>query len=296
MNPLAVTWQFPETLILIGITLVVAAIVTWLLRRSVTVVTNRALELAERNADGRASRADQLLAQASGMTKERYAKRAATISSLLHSMITVVMSTLTVLTVLSILDVPLLPLLTSAGVGGVALAFGAQSLVKDYISGVFMILEDQYGVGDIIDTGEVIGTVEVVNLRITKVRDATGQVWYVRNGEITRIGNRTQGWSTATVDVQVAATSNPQEVLEVLNRVVDTIDQDEKWAPLFVERPNVAGVDSVVGGTMTVKIIAKVQPGKADPVQREILERSVPALAEAGIQRPIVYPPGMMTE
>ncbi|HBY22442.1 MAG: mechanosensitive ion channel family protein [Propionibacteriaceae bacterium] len=290
MNPLAVTWQFPETLILIGITLVVAAIVTWLLRRSVTVVTNRALELAERNAEGRASRADQLLAQASGMTKERYAKRAATISSLLHSMITVVMSTLTVLTVLSILDVPLLPILTSAGVGGVALAFGAQSLVKDYISGVFMIIEDQYGVGDTIDTGVVAGTVEEVNLRVTKLRDDTGQIWYVRNGEITRIGNRTQGWSTANVDIQVAASSDPQAVLDVLRGLVDAMDVDPAWDHVLLEKPNVAGVDSVIGGTMTVKIFAKTEPGKGPMVQREILERAVPALAQAGIQRPSVFP------
>ena len=133
---------------------------------------------------GRAGRA---LATAAGMDSERQRQRVETVGSLLRSIVTFVVVTLAVLTIMGLLGIPLGPLLTSAGIAGVALGFGAQSLVKDFLAGVSMILEDQYGVGDVIDTGEAIGTVEEVTLRITRLRDANGVTWYVRNGEIIRI-------------------------------------------------------------------------------------------------------------
>ena len=150
-----------------------------------------------------------MLAQATGLAHERHRQRTLTMGSLLRSIVTFVVVTLiTVLTVMAIVGIPLGPLLASAGVGGVALGFGAQSLVKDFLSGIFMILEDQYGVGDVIDTGEAIGTVEEVTLRVTRLRDASGVIWYVRNGEIIRVGNKSQGWSTAIVDMPVSYAEN----------------------------------------------------------------------------------------
>lgn len=116
-----------------------------------------------------------------------------TVGSVLLNAIDVILVVLMTLTVLMVLGIPLEPVLAASGIGGIALAFGAQSLVKDYISGILMILEDQFGVGDLIDTGEVVGTVEEVGLRVTKLRDAGGQAWYVRNGEIQRVGNQSQG-------------------------------------------------------------------------------------------------------
>lgn len=114
--------------------------------------------------------------------------------SLLRSVTNVTIAVLTVLTVMAILNIPLTPIpAASAGVGGVALGFGAQSLVKDYLSGIFMIVEDQYGVGDLVDLGEASGTIEDVGLRVTRLRDSSGQVWYIRNGEIVRVGNQSQG-------------------------------------------------------------------------------------------------------
>ena len=124
--------------------------------------------------------------------------RTRTIGSILRSMTTAVIATIAVLTILDALGVPLGPIVASAGIGGVALGFGAQSLVKDFLSGLFMIMEDQFGVGDLIDPGDVTGTVEDVGLRTKRLRDASGEVWDVLNGEIARIGNRSQGWSTAT--------------------------------------------------------------------------------------------------
>ena len=129
---------------------------------------------------------------------------------------TVVVASLAVLTIMATLGVPLAPLLASAGVGGVALGFGAQSLVRDFLSGIFMIVEDQYGVGDTIDTGEVIGQVEDVTLRVTRLRDRNGVTWYVRNGEIVRVGNQSQGWSNAAITVPFALDADGPAVTEVL--------------------------------------------------------------------------------
>ncbi len=116
----------------------------------------------------------------------------------------------------------LAPLLASAGIAGVALGFGAQNLVKDFIAGLFMLLEDQYGVGDVIDVGDVSGTVEAVGLRITTIRDARGVLWYIRNGEIIRVGNRSQGWAVVVVDVPVGF-AGVEEATDVLETAAATM-------------------------------------------------------------------------
>jgi len=194
------------------------------------------------------------------------------------------------LTVMAALGLPLGPLLASAGVVGVALGFGAQSLVKDFLSGIFMMLEDQYGVGDVIDTGEAIGTVEDVTLRITKVRDGSGIVWYIRNGEIVRIGNRSQGWSTAVVDIQVDYHEKLDIVLPLIREVARELDGTPEWESRLLEEPEVAGVESMTGGVVTIRIIAKCAPNENFPVSREIRERVKAALDTAGIRAPQVMP------
>jgi small conductance mechanosensitive channel len=193
--------------------------------------------------------------------------------------------------VLQELDVPLTGLLTSAGVGGIAIAFGAQSLVKDFLSGVFMIAEDQYGVGDIVDTGEVIGEVEDVTLRITRVRDFSGVIWYVRNGEILRVGNRSQGWSTALVDIPVPYDEDLEKVLPLIREVAHAMDEDEAWAKRLLEEPEVVGVESMVGGVVTIRIVAKCAANENVPVSRELRERVKATLDRAGVRAPQVLPP-----
>ena len=128
--------------------------------------------------------------------------------------------------ILPLLGINVGPLLASAGVIGVALGFGAQTLVKDYLSGIFLIIEDQYGVGDLVDVGPVIGTVEEVALRFTRLRDQTGVVWYVRNGEILRVANRSQGWTLAIVDIPIAYDENIDKVREIVDKVADDMDDD----------------------------------------------------------------------
>ncbi|MBK8460570.1 MAG: mechanosensitive ion channel family protein [Micropruina sp.] len=290
MIPHAIVWLWPDTPIAIAAILLIAVVVRVVVLRAIKSGTAGVLARARRRRESTSGRAARILAQAAGLASERHEARTATMGSLLRSVTNATIATLSILTILAVMEVPLAPLLASAGVGGVALGFGAQSLVKDYLSGIFMIVEDQYGVGDLIDTGQVTGTVEEVGLRVTRLRDGGGQVWYVRNGEIVRIGNQSQGWSTALIDIPVAHDEDPGRVIGILEGVVAEVDGDERWAGNLLEKPTVVGVQAISGGTMTVRIVVKTPPNKQWGVQRDILERSLNALNAAGVRGPVVMP------
>jgi len=283
-------WLIGPSVTIIG-TLVGALLLRWALHRAIDRVVGTALTRAARHESQTPRRASRILAQATGLDQARSTQRTGTMGAILKSTSTFVIFTLALLTVMATLGLPLGPLLASAGVGGVALGFGAQSLVKDFLSGIFMILEDQYGVGDVIDAGEAVGTVEDVTLRVTRLRDASGIVWYVRNGEIVRIGNRSQGWSTALVDIPVGYDENLDTVLPLIREVVHELDASDEWTTRLLEEPVVAGVESMVGGVVTVRIIAKCAPNESFPVSREIRERVKAAFDQAGIRAPQVTPP-----
>ena len=261
--------------------IVAAVVVRWVAHRAI----DRATSAMQRRAQERAT---------SGPVRswvamdERQRQRAATIGSLLKSATSIVVLIVTVLTIAAQLGIALAPLMASAGVAGVAVGFGAQSLVKDVVSGLFMMFEDQYGVGDVIDTGEAIGTVEEVTLRVTRLRDADGVVWYVRNGEIIRVANRSQGWATSLVDLPVSLTNDFQLVTKVLTDTVQQMFDDPEWQDKLLELPSVAGVESVTSTAATFRVIAKTHPGENLAVSRHLRERSLQALAEAGVKAPPV--------
>jgi moderate conductance mechanosensitive channel len=215
---------------------------------------------------------------------ERRRQRAETMGSVLKHIASVVILGTAVLTVLDKLSIPIAPLLTSVGIVGVAIGFGAQELVKDFIAGMFMLLEDQYGVGDVIDAGAAIGTVEAVTLRITRLRDADGRVWYVRNGTITRVGNESQGWSRAAVDVPVAYTADIPAVRELLEQVADEIWADPSFRDsVIVEEPQVWGIEQISDTAIIFRISAKTLPSKQAQVARELRIRVKSALDHASI-------------
>ncbi|GAA2742592.1 mechanosensitive ion channel [Terrabacter aerolatus] len=278
------------TPLLIIVVVLVGFVARFLLHRVINrVVTTATSKRTERLANipgaGRAL-------QAVGVANVRHVQRTQTMGALLKSITTFVVGGITVLTVLSLVGIPLGPMLASASVGGVALAFGAQSLVKDFLSGVFMIVEDQYGVGDVIDTGEVVGTVENVSLRVTQLRDAGGMTWYVRNGEIVRIGNKTQGWSTAIVDLAVAYDQDVEKAITVIRDVVSVMDDDEAFKDILLEEPNVVGVESISNGAITIRVIAKTIANEQFGIQREIRERVKLAFDREGVRSPLpVMPP-----
>ncbi len=286
MTPLAVPWTWPDTPIAIAVVVIVALVGRWLIVRAIKFGTQAAIHRAEQQRKHPESRAQRILAMATGADNERYEQRISTVSALLRNLTSIVVGVILVLTLMAVFEIPLGPLLASAGVGGIALAFGAQSLVKDFLSGIFMIMEDQYGVGDLIDTGEVRGTVEDVGLRVTKVRDATGTVWYVRNGEILKLGNQSQGWSTAIIDVPVAYDEDAGKVIAILEEVAAAIDADPAYADVLLEKPAVAGVNAVTANTMSIRMMAKTAPNQHWGLQRTLLERSLTALAKAGVRSP----------
>ncbi|WP_043649830.1 mechanosensitive ion channel family protein [Terracoccus sp. 273MFTsu3.1] len=278
------------TPLLVLTTVVLGIVARWVLHRLIdrvvtTATSRRAEHLARIPGAGRAL-------QAVGVANARHVQRTETVGALLRSITTFVVYGITALTVMSLIGIPLGPMLASASVGGVALAFGAQSLVKDFLSGVFMIVEDQYGVGDVIDTGEVVGTVENVSLRVTQLRDAGGMTWYVRNGEIIRIGNKTQGWSTAIVDVPIAYDQDVEKAITVIRDVVGVMDDDDAYKDILLEEPNVVGVESIANGVITIRIIAKTIANEQFGVQREMRERVKAAFDRAGVRSPQpVMPP-----
>ena len=289
MTPL-VTFTWPESAISIGVVLLVAIVLRFVVRRAIRTGVDASIAVADRHRASE-SRADLLLGRITGTADERHLARVKTMGSVLTNAVDIIVVLLVLLTVMRVLAIPLEPVLAASGIGGIALAFGAQSLIKDYISGMLMIFEDQFGVGDLIDTGEVVGTVEEVGLRVTRLRDAGGQIWYVRNGEILRIGNQSQGWSTGLADVPIASTEDPARAIEVLRAMVKDMYADERFAGVLLEEPNVAGVNEVRAGATTIRIFAKTAPNQHWGVQRELLERGVQALHAAGIRGPVVFPP-----
>jgi small conductance mechanosensitive channel len=272
----------------IVITVIAAVILRWLALRSIGRVVATTLARSDARRTGETSRAGRVLAQATGAAHERHRQRTLTMGSLLRSMVTFVVALIAILTVLTTVGIDLAPVLATAGVGGVALGFGAQSLVKDFLSGMFMILEDQYGVGDVIDTGEAIGTVEEVSLRVTRLRDGQGVVWYIRNGEIIRIGNKSQGWSTAMVDIPVAYSENLDKVIPLIRTVVHELDGSAEWQDRLLDEPQVVGVESMTGSVVTIRVITKTAPEQQYGVSREIRERVKVAFDAHGVKVPVM--------
>ena len=225
-----------------------------------------------------------VLNAASPRAAERRAQRARTVGSVLNSSVNIVVGTIIVLYVLQTLGANIAPLLAGAGVAGVALGFGAQSLVKDFLSGIFLLIEDQFGVGDIVDLdGGVVGTVEAMGLRLTQVRAFDGTLWYVRNGEILRAGNSTQEWSRAVASIQVPLGTDVDVVRAALGRAVDQVKDDPELADSLLETPSVRGVDAVDRAGLTFTLHAQVRPAQQWLVARSLRSAAHAALLDAGI-------------
>lgn len=256
---------------------VIAIVLRSLIRRSITRLVGRMNRRAEAAASGNALRG--LI-----VNGERRRQRSDTIGSVLRNVASFVILGTAVLMVLSGLGINLAPLLASAGVAGVAMGFGARNLVTDVLAGMFMLLEDQYGVGDRVDVGEASGTVLEIGLRVTQLRGAGGEIWYVRNGEIKRVGNLSQGWSTAAVDVQVRAGEDWDEVRAALVAAGEELSDAEPWNELLWEPVEVLGLDSLTLDSMVVRVSAKTMPGKSLAVERELRWRIKRALDRLGVE------------
>lgn len=227
-----------------------------------------------------------IVARRGSQFSERRAQRARTIASLLRSCVSIVVFSLAIVLSLGELGLDLTPLIASAGVLGVAIGFGARNLVQDFLSGVFMLLEDQYGIGDVIDVGEATGTVEAIGLRVTTLRDVAGTVWYVRNGEVVRVGNSSQGHAVAVVDLPVGLQADVARAVEVLAERAARLAAEPPLADNLLSPPEVLGVEQVSSDGLVLRTIARVPAGRQWAVQRTLRAALQAALTEAGFTGP----------
>jgi small conductance mechanosensitive channel len=235
------------------------------------------------NGDARPTVAAAILG-ASPLLTTRREQRARTLASVLRSITTITVGLVVGLMIVGELGYQLAPLLASASVVGVALGIGCQSLVRDFVSGVFIIFEDQYGVGDVINVGDVSGTVEAVNLRVTRLRDVNGTVWYVRNGEILKVGNQSQGWSRTVLDISVPNDKDIARTRELLLGIGTALREDPAFKHLVVDDPEVWGVEALGAGSFVLRLVVKTQPLQQWSVARELRRRIKEDFQAAGIE------------
>ena len=217
---------------------------------------------------------------------ERKRGRIDTLASVARSTALIVIWAWAALEILRNLGVNVAPIIASAGVVGLAIGFGAQSLVKDFLAGIFMLMEDQYGVGDTIDVGEVVGDVEDVTLRLTTLRDIDGTVWFVRNGQIERVGNFSQGYALARIDFPIGLQNDFHSAREAIEEAAKAAVQAEDIKKMVLDEPSVQGIVSVKPDHANIRISVKTLPGRQWAVQRRIYAEIFPKIQEYGITPP----------
>jgi moderate conductance mechanosensitive channel len=270
---------FLGTGVRVAVILLVGALTLFALRMVIRSVTQHIV-------DGADDTGSSLLRRVSPLASARRAQRARTVGSVLRSTATIVVGTLVLLLVLDTVGMNIAPFIASAGIVGVAVGFGAQSLVKDFLSGVFMLLEDQYGVGDVVDVGPgagTVGTVEAVGLRVTKIRDSAGTLWYVPNGTMTRVGNKTQGWAKAVIEVSVDYFADLDEVRGLLTEAAERVAADPVIGTYLQGAPTVTGIEDVTFDAVTLRLTVTTAPAMQWDVARELRVAVRDVLTREGI-------------
>ncbi len=228
--------------------------------------------------------------ESAGLLSERRKQRADTIASVLRSAVSFLIFITAFMLTLQVFGINLAPFVAGTSLVGVALGFGAQNIVKDFLSGMFMMLEDQYGVGDVIDVKEATGTVEAVGLRTTRLRDVEGVAWYVRNGEIVRVGNMSQQYAQVVLDVPVGIGQDVPAALDAITQACAELHADPQWLPSLLGKPEVLGIEQL-GRTETVlRLVVRVKPLEQWRVARELRARIRTKLDSAGVGHALPEP------
>lgn len=264
----------------VALILLLTLLCLWLWRRFVGRTTRALTE------DSVSSRMTSTALTGEPVTVERYRARTNAVGGLITSVGVFVIGGIGVVVALARLGVNVAPILASAGVVGIAIGFGAQTIVRDFLSGVFMIFENQYGVGDLVTVSGITGTVEDVGLRVTRLRDADGTLWYVTNGSVTELGNLSQGWSLAVVDVPVAYGADLERVKHVLTTVAVALQHDDDWHDRVLSEPPVIAAESTTPQAITFRIRLRTVANQQLVVGRELRVRALAALEAAGIAAP----------
>lgn len=270
-------WGFAIRIALILVALfVIRLVLLVLIRRVVTSVTS--------GVKRRAGADDTKALDASPLARARIVQRARTIGLVLSNLITAGLLISAVIAILSELGVAIGALAAGAGILGAALGFGAQTLVRDFISGLFIVVEDQYGVGDFVDLGSATGVVESIGLRVTQVRDIEGTVWYVRNGEILRVGNSSQGWSRVILDLPLAYNSDLEKTKKIIEQALAHLAEALGSKSGLIGKAQVWGVQALEGEAVVFRVVQQVRPSKKDELARQIRLEVKKAIDKAGIK------------
>ena len=264
--------------------LVVAEVVSLVARRLIRRAVARSKEPSSGRRDDLRRRVG--LAEGDPVPTERRAQRAEAVGALGGSIVSVAIWTVAAIMILSEVGVQVGPLIAGAGIVGVALGFGAQDLVKDFLSGVFMLLEDQYGVGDVVDAGEAVGVVEGISLRTTRIRDVTGTLWHVANGQIVRVGNMSQEWARALLDVDVSYGTDIDAASDLIQRLAADMAAEPDYAELFLGEPEMWGVQDLGTDSVVLRLVIKTRPGEQWAITRELRRRIKVAFDVAEVEIP----------
>lgn len=270
-------WGFAIRIALIVVGLfAIRLVLLVLIRRVVTSVTSGVKK--------RAGAEDTRALDASPLARARIVQRARTIGLVLSNLITAGLLISAVIAILSELGIAIGALAAGAGILGAALGFGAQSLVRDFISGLFIVVEDQYGVGDFVDLGSATGVVESIGLRVTQVRDLEGTVWYVRNGEILRVGNSSQGWSRVILDLPLAYNADLDKTKKVIEEAAAKLAESLGSKSGLIGKAQVWGIQAIEGESVVFRVVQQVRPSKKDDLARLIRLEVKKAIDKAGIK------------
>ncbi|MCD1268741.1 mechanosensitive ion channel [Microbacterium sp. MEC084] len=280
---LALLIEIGWKLVHIAAIILVCALIAWLLRSLIRRVVDRIV----RGAKSRAKVDDTRALERSPLASVRLVQRTRTLGSILHNIVNTTIVIIALILIVKAIDPNLLGsfALISAAIGA-GLGFGAQNIVKDVLNGILIVAEDQVGIGDVVDLGLATGVVEFVSVRITHVRDVNGTLWYVRNGEVTRIGNMSQGWSRVVIDLGLPADVDIDEVEHALLATAEELAKDARWRSRIVDHPEVWGLESVDGDTLSIRLVLRAKPSAKDDVARELRMRLRDAVHALGLELP----------
>ncbi|QWT22924.1 mechanosensitive ion channel family protein [Subtercola sp. PAMC28395] len=264
---------------LINIVLIIlgALIARWILLRSVDRVVKRVVTGVKKKHD--AENTQEL--PASPVAAVRVVQRTRTMGSVLSNVITWSIVVFAFIMILGELQFQVTALVASAGVIGAALGFGAQNVIKDMLNGLFMVVEDQLGVGDVVDLGPATGVVEAVGIRVTTLRDVNGTLWFVRNGEILRVGNMSQGWARVIIDLAIPYDTDVDAVQARMLETANELALNPKWRSRILEKPEIWGLESISAEALVIRLVIKTRTNAKDDVARELrmmLKRSLDAM------------------
>lgn len=268
-----------NVIFVIALTIIGVILVRWVLLILIRRVVNRVVS----GVKTKHGATDTQALSASPLDAVRVVQRTRTLGSVLSNLVTWGLVSVGVILILDRLGFSITALVASAGIIGAALAFGAQNVIKDVLNGMLMVFEDQLGVGDLVDLGEATGTVEAVGIRVTRVRDINGTVWYVRNGEILRVGNMSQGWSRIVIDLPASYDSDVERVKEVMLHTATEMSHDAQWRRQILDKPEIWGIETITAREVVVRLVLKVSPGARFSGARELRLRLKKALDGAGL-------------